>query len=217
MGSIMYTACGTRPDTAYATNTLCGFTTNPSMAHWSAAKHLLHYLKGTKDISITYKASKKDKNKLYVYSDTSFANKADSISVTGYATILNSAAITWCTKRQKVVALLTAKAKYMAMASASREIMWLRNLFKELGYTQREVTTLYSNNQSAITIAYNPQYHKRSKHFRMKDNHIREKVQRKKIKIEYCKMTNMVADVLTKALPRLKHTQHTDFLGLTTA
>lgn len=217
MGSIMYVACSTRPNIAYTTNTLCGFTANPSMAHWSATKRLLRYLKGTKDVSITYEASEKDKNKLYVYSDANFANKANSISVTGYATILNGAAIMWCSQRQKVVALLTTEAEYMAMASASREIMWLRNLLKELGYTQREATTLYSDNQSAIAIAYNPQYHKRSKHFRMKDNHIREKVWRKKIKIEYCQMTNMVTDALTKALPQPKHTQHMDSLGLTTA
>ena len=87
------------------------------------------------------------------------------------------------------------------MASALREIMWLRNLFKELGYTQREATMLYGNNQSAIMIAYNPQYHKRSKHFQLKDNDIREKVWRKKIKIEYRQTTNMVTDVLTKVLP----------------
>ena len=61
MGSIMYVVCGTWPNIAYATNTLCGFTVNPSMAHWLAAKCLLHYLKGTKDIGITYKGLKRTK------------------------------------------------------------------------------------------------------------------------------------------------------------
>ena len=45
------------------------------------------------------------------------------------------------------------------MADASRQLTWLRNLLLDVGYPQTELTTLYSDNQSAIAIASNLQYH----------------------------------------------------------
>ena len=55
MGSLMYVMIRTHPDIAYAMSTLCTFNMNPdSSSHWSAAKHVLQYLKGTKDLGITY-------------------------------------------------------------------------------------------------------------------------------------------------------------------
>lgn len=54
MGSLMYTTIGTHPDIPYAINKLCAFNNNPDLIHWSAAKQVLHYLKGTKELGITY-------------------------------------------------------------------------------------------------------------------------------------------------------------------
>jgi len=50
----MYAAVATRPDIAFPVNKLASFTANPTMCHWTAAKHVLRYLKGTKNIGITY-------------------------------------------------------------------------------------------------------------------------------------------------------------------
>ena len=54
MGCLMYLACCTRPDIAYAVSVLCRFLNNPGMTHWSAAKRILRYLKGTATIGCTY-------------------------------------------------------------------------------------------------------------------------------------------------------------------
>ena len=51
----MYTAIGTRPNIAYVVNKLCSFNNNPDMIHWTAAKRILRYLKGTKYRGITYR------------------------------------------------------------------------------------------------------------------------------------------------------------------
>jgi len=47
VGSLMYLAVTTHPDIAYAAGVLSRFNSNPGLAHWQAAKHVLHYLKGT--------------------------------------------------------------------------------------------------------------------------------------------------------------------------
>ena len=62
VGSLMYVACATRPDIAYAVNTCAQFMSNPGPRHEEAAKHILRYLKGTKDVGITY--SKQDEKAL---------------------------------------------------------------------------------------------------------------------------------------------------------
>ena len=46
IGSLQYLAIATRPDIAYAINQLAGYTVNPSFEHYSAAKHVLRYVKG---------------------------------------------------------------------------------------------------------------------------------------------------------------------------
>lgn len=54
IGSLMYTAVGTRPDISFAVQTLSQFTTRPSPTHWTAVKHVFRYLKGTAALGLTY-------------------------------------------------------------------------------------------------------------------------------------------------------------------
>jgi hypothetical protein len=118
-GSLMYAAIGTRPDIAYVVNKLCSFNNNPGMAHWSAAKRVLRYLKGTKDLGLTYTKGKPNSNHMYSYTNASFATNANMTSTNGHVFILNGAAITWNSKRQWAVALSTAEAEYTSMADSA--------------------------------------------------------------------------------------------------
>ena len=77
MGSLMYVMIRTHPDIAYAMSTLCTFNMNPDSSHWSAAKHVLQYLKGTKDLGITYTKYDANNNQFYGYADASFTNNTN--------------------------------------------------------------------------------------------------------------------------------------------
>jgi hypothetical protein len=99
-GSLMYAAIGTQPDIAYAVNKLCLFNNNPGIAHWSTAKRVLRYLKGTKDYGLTYTKGGPNSNHMYGYANASFATNMDMTSTNGHVFILNGAAITWNSKRQ---------------------------------------------------------------------------------------------------------------------
>ena len=59
----------------------------------------------------------------------------------------------------------------------------------------------------------NPAYHSRTKHIDIRHHFIRDSVEVGDIELQYCATNDMVADVLTKALARDKHDQHTDTLG----
>ena len=136
IGSLMYAAVATRPDIAFAVNRLASFTANPTMCHWTAAKHVLRYLKGTKNIGITYSkpesSNMTSQNNFAGYSDASFANNYDHTSVSGYVYTSARGAILWGSRKQNVVSLSTTEAEYICLSDAACEATWLCTYIKRL-------------------------------------------------------------------------------------
>ena len=91
------------------------------------------------------------------------------------------------------------------MYAACFEIIWLRDLFSELGYSKVTTTPLYVDNTSAIQIATNPIYHERTKHIEVDCHSIREAYDRRIITLPYVSTSVQLADVLTKSLTRQRH------------
>ena len=132
IGSLMYLAVSTRPDIAFAVNSLARFNSNPQKDHWTALKRVLRYLKGTINIGILYKQDGSDK--CIGYSDADWAgDTSDRKSTSGYIFMFSGGPISWSSKKQKCVALSTAEAEYVALSGAAQECLWLRQLEKELG------------------------------------------------------------------------------------
>ncbi len=59
---------------------------------------------------------------------------------------------------------------------------------------------MYSDNQGCIALAENPEKHSRSKHIGVQYHYSRQLVEYKKIRLDYCPIEDMLADVLTKPL-----------------
>lgn len=91
----------------------------------------------------------------------------------------------------------------MAGCEAAKNLLWLKQFFKEIDINQ-SCTSLLIDNQSSIKLINNPVYHKKTKHIDVKFNFIREKVQQKLIDIQYVQSSDQLADILTKALPTVK-------------
>jgi KUP system potassium uptake protein len=129
--------------------------------------------------------------------------------------MLGGGAIAWHSKKQSTMATSTTEAEYSTLAAATREALWLSYLFDGLEVIDFESPTLiYSDNQAALTIARDPQHHARTKHFDVSNHFIREKVELGTIDVDYCPTDEMVADIFTKALPRVKFKKFRLELGL---
>ena len=218
IGSLMYLAVATQPDIAYSIQRLSSFTANPGMKHWIAAKRVLRYLSGTHNLGIKYQGSSKPGIRFTGWTDADFASDPnDRISISSYVFKLGNGAITWSSKKQNAVSLSSTEAEYTAMAHAAHEAIWLRNLFEELNFPQHKLTILFGDNQSALAIARDPQYHARSKHFDIKSHYIRNKIREQVIKDIYCPTENMIADIFTKPLHKPKHWKFTTDLGMSSA
>ena len=103
--------------------------------------------------------------------------------------------VSWSSHKQSTVALSTSEAEYVALASSAQEGMWLRELVSELTKTPHQ---RIEDNQSAICLSKNPQYHGRSKHISIKHHFIRDLVKKGLVAIHYCQSEEMIADMLTK-------------------
>ena len=157
----------TRPDVAYAVSNVAKFCVNPSRQHWIAVKRIMRYLKGMLSLGLLYK---KDGSNEYVgYSDDDWAGDTDDCkSTSGYMFQISGAVIRRRSKKQTCVALSTAEAEYMALESAAQEAIWMQQMLTDLRNPPREPTRIFENNQSAICLAKNPQFHGRAKHIEIK-------------------------------------------------
>lgn len=200
IGSLLFLSTVTRPDISYGVNLLSRYINNPSSEHVVQLKRIIRYLIMTKDLCIKYQGHEC----LIGYSDSDFAGDIDTRrSTTGYLFVLNGGPISWASQKQPCVALSTTEAEFMAACEAAKNLLWLKQFFKEIGINQ-DCTTLYLDNQSAIKLINNPVYHKKTKHIDVKYNFIREKVEQKLINIKFVKSSDQLADVFTKALPAVK-------------
>jgi hypothetical protein len=155
-----------------------------------------------------------DSNNFYGFADASYASADDRKSISGYVFLSNSGAITWGSKKQTTIALSSTEAEYVALSEAAREAMWLRQLYGELGWIQREPTLILADNDGSIAMSKNPEFHKRTKHVDIRWHWVRDLVENGLISVISCRDPQQTADILTKALPRPKYQQHVHELGM---
>ncbi|KAG8930012.1 hypothetical protein FRC01_003405 [Tulasnella sp. 417] len=227
IGSLQYAANGTRPDIAYAVNKLAQFSVNPTDEHMKAAKHVLRYLKGTRNLVLQYSnqqgptafstAEFKEPPKIQGYTDSDWAGDPnDRKSHSGYVYILSGGAISWKSRKQETIALSSVEAEYIASCAAAKHAKWLHKLFKELGL---DISTIpvQVDNQGAISLQHNPIDHDRSKHIDIKYHFVREAIQENFIATNYIPTQYQSADIFTKPLGTTLHYTHLESLGLTDA
>ena len=108
--------------------------------------------------------------------------------------------ISWRSKKQNTVALSSAEAEYCAMMSATKELVWPRNLLQQLKLGDLQDTKLICDNQAALHIASNPVFHERTKHIEIDCHYVREKVLSGEITTNFVKSEDQLADMFTKSL-----------------
>ena len=113
--------------------------------------------------------------------------------------------ISWKSKRQATVALSTVEAEYMGLSMCLQECLWLLNLSEEIGLKFKSLT-VFQDNQGSIKLAKNPVSHQRTKRIDIRHHFVREKVAQGIIDLEYCPGNELIADILTKPLPRPQFT-----------
>jgi hypothetical protein len=132
VGALQYVTL-TRPDIAYSVNQLCQHMHAPTSTHFTAAKRVLRYLKGSIDYGLHYT---KGPIKLTAYCDSNWArNPDDRRSTSGFGLFLGPNLISWSAKKQHIVSRSSTEAEYRALSLATADMYWLRMLLRELHVT----------------------------------------------------------------------------------
>ena len=175
----------------------------PTDQHIKAVKHVFRYLRHTSNYKIHYDGA--GQSGLIGYSDADWGENRDNRrSTTGYVFLMADGPVTWTSRVQKTVARSSTEAEYMALSEACSEIAWLTSLQKEIGYSQSAPVPLVSDNQGGIFLAVNPAHDRRLKHVDIRYHFIREYVESNRVDIVYISTDEMIADILTKPLERVK-------------
>nr|XP_016490488.1 PREDICTED: uncharacterized mitochondrial protein AtMg00810-like [Nicotiana tabacum] len=121
IGSLLYLTAS-RPDIVFSVGLCARFQSNPKESHLKAAKRILRYLKGTQDLVLFYPSG--DNFNLVGYADAGYL--VDKKSISRMAHFLGSCLISWGTRKQNSVALSTAEAKYVVVASCYAQLLWIK-------------------------------------------------------------------------------------------
>ena len=247
VGNVMYAMLGTRPDLAFAVSALSKYNSCAITAHHSAMGRVLRYLQATKNTGILYKGESISAMPEHVcYTDSEWAGDRDKRRSTGgFVVVLCGGAVSWKTRKQDIVALSTTEAEYIALTEASKEVIWMRRLLREIETRDMEShskdirqhhddsmmqwepaedtrpplslslpTTICVDNQGAMKLADNLQFHNRTKHIDIRYHFVCDTLAAGEITQEYLQTADMLADVITKPLPQDEHETHSGAMGL---
>jgi hypothetical protein len=98
----------------------------------------------------------------------------DRKSTSGMIFFLSESPVTWQSSKQKVVALSSCEAEYIAASTAACQGVWMARLMSELMGSQATAPVIMVDNRSAISLVKNPVLHDRSKHIETKYHYIRQ-------------------------------------------
>ena len=114
--------------------------------------------------------------------------------------------VIWRTAKHSSASLSTCELEYMALSALAQEVLFLKPVFESVNY-KIFLPILLSYNQGVICVAHETASRSRAKHIDIKVHFVREQIRSGKMTLKYLPTTIMVADVLTKGLPRIRLAQ----------
>lgn len=209
VGALLWLARTSRPDILYAVVQLCSHVKMWGAEHVVAAKRVLRYLHGSRQLELILRRSETADIELEIFADADFAGEPElngetaMRSLTGVlAYVRNVGLIQAQSYIQATLSRSTSEAEYKASGAGGAVAMSFRQLLEELGFEQTSPTTLYNDNNAAIAMTKMQTCGSKMRHIKIAFHYIKELVRDKQLTLTYCPTTEMIADILTKALAR---------------
>ena len=225
IGALHFCAHACRPEISAPVTILSRHMIDPSIQHLKQARRILSYLHKTKRLGLTFRRDHTTTitpeislppGTLTGFADATWADDPMSRkSHTGYAYLINGAAISWASKQQHEIANSSSEAEFRAYNACGREGLFLRKLM--LDFTDRaqtdkpqDATIIYSDSVTAIKWLKNKSHHAATKHIDTATLSIRQHVMEfNNLNVKYIRTSDQIADVLTKPLDHMLHWRHT--------
>ena len=223
-GCLQWLSTSTRPDISTITNMLSKYNHKATKGHLDAAKTVIRYLKGTRELGISFKTNNADKvtsfvkfpipsNTITPFCDANWGPQDQSKpkgndpavdlfksrSISGYLLWLNGP-LHWQSKRQTITARSTAEAEIYATDECTKSLIHLYNILHELHLANEFMprpTSIYNDNAACVQWSHSLTT-KGLRHVQIRENAVRESVQRGDIIVEHIKGELNMSDLFTK-------------------
>jgi hypothetical protein len=201
VAKLQFAASWIRFDTSYSVSTLARFCASAGPSHWAALHHLMEYLEGFPSFKLTYRRRSGVDDGLTGFADSDWGNSSSRRSTSGNLCLYNRSPILWRSKMQKTTALSTAEAEYYSASTAATEILYLRNLLENMGFSQQAPTSVYEDNTACIEWGNNViGGRERAKHIDIRKHFAHEVIQNGHMRLIRVPTEFQLADILTKSL-----------------
>ena len=166
----------TRPDISFPVSVVSQFMTSPCDIHWEAVVCILLNIKSALGKGLLFE----DQGNEHIigYTDADWAG-SQRRSTSEYCVLVGGNLVSWKSKKQNVVARSSAESEYRAMATATCELVCLKQLLGELKFGKIDQMELVCDNQAALHVTSNPVFHERTKHIEIDCHIVREKILKK--------------------------------------
>jgi len=199
----MYIMLQTCSDITFVIFTVSQFAQNLNTLHYNTVKWIFKYLINTMNLDVIYDITDDD---LISYIDADWGGCHNIRKFTeAYLFLLYEGLISWCFKCQQSVTLFLMKAEYMTEMQAMKKAIWLRCFLSEIDYFHdNNVVIIWADNNKAMDLARNPEFHACIKHIDIQYHFVHEAVDCHLVNFEFVPTVKQAADELIKALSAVK-------------
>ena len=196
---LMYLAQRARPDLRATLAFLSTRVAEPTEEDWRKLSRLMKYLQSTKDLLLRLNCDGSGIVKWWI--DASYAIHPNMRGHTGAVMSMGQGAALSMSSKQKLVARSSTESELIGVHDGLQLIMWSKQFMEAQGYPIKDVI-LYQDNKSTILLEKNGRTSssKRTKHINIRYFYIKDRVDKKDLRIEYCPTEEMIADFHTKPL-----------------
>jgi len=212
VGMLLFLIKHSRPDIANTVRELTKVLDGASPAAFKELKRVIKYVLDTEKLGLKIQPeveNGKGRWTMVTYSDSDYATDPENrLSVSGFVLYLCGVPIVWRTKQQRSVTLSSSEAEYYALSEAVKEIRFIYQLLKEMGFEVVLPITVRVDNIGAIFMAENMQVSQRTKHIDTRLRFVNQYVDDGFIKIKFVGTNENDADLFTKNLGKDAHERH---------
>ena len=199
VSKLLWTIKRARPDLETAIGFLCTRVSKSDEDDWLKLRRAIAYIKCTiDDVRVIGASSLID---IFTWIDAAYAVNPDMKSQTGGAISLGVGVLHAKSSKQKLNVKSSTEAELVGNSEYLPYNLWLLNFMSMQGYTIKN-NVLYQDNQSTILMLKNGRNSctGNSRHIHIRYFFVKDRVDKKEVKIEYCPSLDMLADFFTKPL-----------------
>lgn len=196
VAKLLYLSKRTRADILTAVAYLCTRVKCPTKEDQKKLDRVMGYLSATKDRKLILTC--KEDLRVIAHIDAAFGTHGDGKSHSGATIFIGGACVLAVSKKQKFVTKDSTEAELVALSDLIIIVEQCDEFMREQGMTDMKVPLILQDNMSTISLVTKGGGKPRTKHLRVRQHLIKDKVSGKEISIVYTPTTRMLADTMTK-------------------